>query len=64
MANREVIVIRDDESDGKDDNAIVSGLELTREQVLSAGPNIVTLVSWWLQVINMAVVSAAMFICC
>ena len=37
MANREVIVFSDDESDGKDDIAIVSELELTREQVLSAG---------------------------
>ena len=64
MANREVIVISEDESDGKDDNfliiAIVSELELTREQALSAGRNIVALLSWWLQVINTAVASAAM----
>ena len=58
MANREVIVISDDESDGKDDIAIVSELELTQEQVLSAGHNIVALLSWWLQVMNTAVVSA------
>ena len=60
MANREVIVISDDESDSKDDIAIVSESEFTREQVLSAGRNIVALLSRWLQVINMAVVSAAM----
>ena len=60
MANCEVIIISDDESDGKDDIAIVSELELTREQVLSAGRNIVALLSWWLQVINTAVVSATM----
>ena len=45
MANREVIVISD-ESDGKDDIAIVSELEITREQVLSTGHNIVALLSW------------------
>ena len=55
-----MIVISDDESDRKDDIAIVSELELTREQVLGAGRNIVALLSWWLQVINTAVVSAAM----
>ena len=55
-----MIVISGDESDGKGDIAIVSELELTREQVLSAGLNIVALLSWWLQVINTAVVSAAM----
>ena len=60
MANREVIVISDDESDGKDNIAIVSELELTREQVLSAGRNIMALLSKWLQVINTAIVSAAM----
>ena len=60
MANREVIVISDDESDGKYNIAIVSELELTREQVLSAGRNIMGLLSWWLQVINTAVVSATM----
>ena len=45
MANREVIVISEDqsedESDGKDDVDIVTELELTREQVISAGCNIV-----------------------
>ena len=60
MANREVIIISDDKSNGKDDIAIVSELELMREQVLSAGRNIVALLSWWLQVINTAVVSATM----
>ena len=45
MANREVIVISDNDSDRKDDIAIVSELELTREQVLSAGRNIVVLLS-------------------
>ena len=60
MANREVIVISDDENDGKDNIAIVSELELTREQVLSTGRNIVALLSWWLQVITTAIVSATM----
>jgi len=60
MASREVIVISDDESVGKDNIAIASELELTQEQVLSAGRNIVALLSWWLKVINTAIVSAAM----
>ena len=40
-----MIVISDNDSDRKDDIAIVSELELTREQVLSAGRNIVVLLS-------------------
>ena len=45
MANHEVIVISndqsEDESDGKDNVDIVTELELMREQVISAGCNIV-----------------------
>ena len=65
MANREVIVISDDESedesDGKDDVDIVieSDNDSTSYKRRAQYRGVSTILNWWFQAINTAVVSAA-----